>query len=192
MISKLHQRLETTFIYVTHDQVEAMTMGSRIAVLRDGRLQQLDSPQALYEKPANMFVAGFIGSPAMNFFDAVLRGSSEAITVDVGSFTLELPPDKGQQAADYLEKEVVLGIRPEDLHSKAYARPDVTTAPLVARVDMTELMGNEIYVYLLTGETRFVARVDSRTEVQQGMDLELVVNMDNVHLFDPGTELAIL
>lgn len=192
MISKLHQRLETTFIYVTHDQVEAMTMGSRIAVLRDGRLQQLDSPQALYEKPANMFVAGFIGSPAMNFFDAVLRGSPEAITVDAGSFTLELPPDKRQQAADYLDKEVVLGIRPEDLHSQAYARPEVTTAPLVARVDMTELMGNEIYVYLLTGETRFVARVDSRTEVRQGMDLELVVNMDNVHLFDPTTELAIL
>jgi len=154
MISRLHLRLETTFIYVTHDQVEAMTMGMRIAVVRDGILQQLDTPQNLYDRPDNIFVAGFMGSPAMNFFDATLVGTQEEMYVD-------------------------------------YAPPGITAAPLRVKVDVTELMGNEIFVYLLTGQKTFIARVDPRTQARIGQDLDVVMNMDNVHIFDRQTEGAI-
>src|SRR5437764_4782867 len=116
---KLHQRLQTTTIYVTHDQVEAMTMGSRIAVLRDGVLQQLDTPQTLYDKPSNMFVAGFIGSPAMNFFDAKISGTPDAMYIDGGSFKLRVPADKAERLTTYIGKDVVFGIRPEDIFDRA-------------------------------------------------------------------------
>jgi multiple sugar transport system ATP-binding protein len=191
MISRLHHRLETTFIYVTHDQVEAMTMGMRIAVLRDGLLQQLDTPQSLYDKPDNMFVAGFIGSPAMNFFDATLVGTKEEMYVDGGTFKMKLPGGKAAPVADYLGKEVVFGVRPEDIHDRQYAPPGITAAPLTVKVDVTELMGNEIFVYLLTGQKSFIARVDPRTQAVIGQDLDMVMNMDNVHIFDRQTERAI-
>ncbi|MDH4137561.1 MAG: ATP-binding cassette domain-containing protein, partial [Anaerolineae bacterium] len=191
MISRLHHRLETTFIYVTHDQVEAMTMGMRIAVLRDGLLQQLDTPQNLYDKPDNMFVAGFIGSPAMNFFDATLVGTKEEMYVDGGTFKVKLPGGKAASVADYLGKEVVFGVRPEDIHDRQYAPPGITAAPLTVKVDVTELMGNEIFVYLLTGQKSFIARVDPRTRAVIGQDLDVVMNMDNVHIFDRQTEGAI-
>src|SRR5687768_8211612 len=112
---KLHQRLQTTVIYVTHDQVEAMTMGSRIAVMRDGILQQLETPQTLYDKPANMFVAGFIGSPAMNFFDGKCTGTPDAMYIDGGTFKLRVPPDKAEKLVRYIGKDIVFGIRPEDI-----------------------------------------------------------------------------
>jgi multiple sugar transport system ATP-binding protein len=191
MISRLHHRLETTFIYVTHDQVEAMTMGMRIAVLKDGILQQLDTPQNLYDKPDKMFVAGFIGSPAMNFFDATLVGTKEEMYVDGGTFKVKLPPGKAAPVADYLGKEVVFGVRPEDIHDRQYAPPGITAAPLTVKVDVTELMGNEIFVYLLTGQKTFIARVDPRTQARIGQDLDVVMNMDNVHIFDRQTEGAI-
>jgi len=191
MISRLHHRLETTFIYVTHDQVEAMTMGMRIAVLKDGILQQLDTPQKLYDKPDNMFVAGFIGSPAMNFFEATLVGTKEEMEVDGGTFKVKLPVGKAASVGDYLGKEVVFGVRPEDIHDRQYAPPGITAAPLRVKVDVTELMGNEIFVYLLTGQKSFIARVDPRTQAQIGQDLDVVMNMDNVHIFDRQTEKAI-
>jgi multiple sugar transport system ATP-binding protein len=191
MISRLHHRLETTFIYVTHDQVEAMTMGMRIAVLKDGLLQQLDTPQNLYDKPDYMFVAGFIGSPAMNFFDATLVGTKEEMYVDGGTFKVRLPPGKAAAVADYLGKEVAFGVRPEDIHDRQYAPPGITAEPLTVKVDVTELMGNEIFVYLLTGQKTFVARVDPRTQARIGQDLDVVMNMDNVHIFDRQTERAI-
>jgi multiple sugar transport system ATP-binding protein len=191
MISRLHHRLETTFIYVTHDQVEAMTMGMRIAVLKDGILQQLDTPQNLYDEPDNMFVAGFIGSPAMNFFDVTLVGTKEEMYVDGGTFKVKLPPDKAALVTDYLGKEVVFGVRPEDIHDRQYAPPGITAAPLTVKVDVTELMGNEIFVYLLTGQKTFIARVDPRTQARIGQDLDIALNMDNVHIFDRQTERAI-
>jgi multiple sugar transport system ATP-binding protein len=191
MISRLHHRLETTFIYVTHDQVEAMTMGMRIAVLKDGLLQQLDTPQNLYDKPDYMFVAGFIGSPAMNFFDATLVGTKEEMYVDGGTFKVRLPPGKAAAVADYLGKEVAFGVRPEDIHDRQYAPPEITAEPLTVKVDVTELMGNEIFVYLLTGQKTFIARVDPRTQARIGQDLDVVMNMDNVHIFDRQTEGAI-
>ena len=191
MISRLHHRLETTFIYVTHDQMEAMTMGMRIAVLRDGILQQLDTPQNLYDRPDNLFVAGFIGSPAMNFFDARLVGTKKEMYVDGGTFKVKLPPEKAGPFADYLGKEVVFGVRPEDIHDRQYAPPGLTAAPLTVKVDVTELMGNEIFVYLLMGQKTFIARVDPRTQARVGQDLDVVMNMDNVHIFDRQTERAI-
>jgi len=191
MISRLHQQVETTFIYVTHDQVEAMTMGSRIAVLQGGKLQQLDTPQNLYTKPKNLFVAGFIGSPAMNFFDIKVVGSEENTYADEGSFKMRLPPEKARSLAGHLGKDVILGIRPEDIHDRQYTPQGIAAAPLTAKVDVTELMGSETYVYLMVGQQTFIARVDPRTEAEPGHNLDVAMNMDNMHVFDRQTELAI-
>ncbi len=191
-LSKLHQRLATTFIYVTHDQVEAMTMATRIAVMRDGILQQLDTPQHLYDTPGNVFVAGFIGSPSMNFFDATLVESDGKLYLDGGSFRLELPPDKAQQYMKYKGQEVIFGIRPEDIYAKPYVAPGIVEADMKAIVDVTELMGNEIFLYCLTGNKSFIARVDPRTQARAGDEIELAVNMDRIHLFDPRTEIRLM
>jgi len=190
-ISKLHQRLETTFIYVTHDQTEAMTMGTRIAVMKNGILQQLDTPQNLYDNPANMFVAGFIGSPAMNLFTAKVTGSTEAPVLDTGTFQLPVPKDSRQKLAVYLGKDVVMGIRPEDIHDRDYIPGQMNTAPLTAEVDVMEPMGSEIYLYLLSGKSSFIARVDPRSQGRPGKSLDVAVNLDHVHLFDKETELAL-
>jgi len=187
-ISKLHQRLETTFIYVTHDQVEAMTMGGRICVLRDGLMMQMDTPQNLYDSPNNVFVAGFIGSPAMNFFDVTLVEQDGDLYVDSGSFRLKLPPDKAQAARDYVGKQVIFGTRPEDIHDREFTPPGIRAEPLTATVDVTELMGNEIFVYLLVAQKQFIARVDPRTGARVGTTMDVVVNMDNTKLFDRDTE----
>jgi multiple sugar transport system ATP-binding protein len=187
-ISKLHQRLQTTFIYVTHDQVEAMTMATRIAVMNKGILQQLDTPQNLYDHPANLFVAGFIGSPAMNFFPAKLRKEGSALIVDGGEFSVKVPEGKVDIFLPYVGKEVIFGIRPEDIHNPMFAPPGIHAAPIEAKVDVTELMGNEIFLYLLSGKTSFVARVDPRTRFQIGDTVQIVLNMDNMQMFDPTVD----
>ncbi len=190
-LSKLHQRLETTFIYVTHDQMEAMTMGTRICVLRDGILQQVDTPQVLYTAPGNIFVAGFIGSPAMNFFDVTVTGTKDEMYLDGGTFKVRVPAHRAPALVDYLGKQIVFGIRPEDIHDPEYAPPAIAGAPVKAKVDVTELMGNEIFLYLLTGPKMFIARVDPRTSARVGQEVEVLFNMDNMHAFDRDTELAI-
>jgi len=190
-ISKLHQRLETTFIYVTHDQTEAMTMGSRIAVMKNGILQQLDTPQQLYDFPSNTFVAGFIGSPSMNFFDAKVGGSRENPMLDTGNFQIPVPPDRRDKVANYIGKSVTLGVRPEDLHDRAYAPGALNGAPISAQVDVMEPMGSEIYLYLVAGKSSFVARVDPRSQGRPGKPIDVMVNLDHVHVFDKETELAI-
>ena len=190
-ISKLHQRLETTFIYVTHDQVEAMTMGSRICVLKDGLMMQIDSPQNLYDKPNNIFVAGFIGSPAMNFFDVTVVEQDGDLYVDSGTFRLKLPPEKAQVMRPYTGKQIIFGTRPEDIHDREFVPSGIRAEPITATVDVTELMGNEIFVYLVTGKKQFIARVDPRTKARVGNKVDVVINMDNVHLFDRETEQTI-
>jgi multiple sugar transport system ATP-binding protein len=187
-ISKLHQRLGTTFIYVTHDQVEAMTMASRIAVMKDGILQQIDTPQNLYDHPNNVFVAGFIGSPSMNFFEATVVDQDGKLYVDGGTFKVAIPESKKAGYLQHKGKKVVFGVRPEDIYAAQYAAPGITPAPIKADVDVSELMGNEIFLYLLSGKKSFIARVDPRTHARPGETLDLVLNMDNMHLFDPQTE----
>jgi len=190
-ISKLHQQLETTFIYVTHDQVEAMTMASRIAVINKGLLQQIDTPQSLYDRPDNLFVAGFIGSPAMNFFPAHLRKDGEALFVDGGTYKVRVPDERKDVYMKHIDKPVIFGIRPENIHNPEFAPPGIDAQPMECVVDVTELMGNEIFVYLKTGDNVFVARVDPRSRLHVGDKIQMVFNMNNMHIFDRDTELAI-
>jgi multiple sugar transport system ATP-binding protein len=190
-ISKLHKRLGTTFIYVTHDQVEAMTMGDRILVLKDGVLQQIDSPRNLYENPHNVFVAGFIGSPSMNFFDSTLVGEEGNLYVDAGDFRIPVPETRKQAFDAYVGKEVIFGIRPEHIHATKFQPASIEAAPFEARVDVVELLGHELHLYLDSGHNEFVATVDTRLAPSVGQDLDLVVDTDRMHLFDKNTELTI-
>ncbi|HSF83994.1 MAG TPA: sn-glycerol-3-phosphate ABC transporter ATP-binding protein UgpC [Anaerolineales bacterium] len=190
-ISKLHQQLQTTFIYVTHDQVEAMTMASRIAVINKGLLQQIDTPQTLYDTPANLFVAGFIGSPAMNFFTAQVVKEDSRLYIDGKSFKVQIPEGRTSVYMPYSGKSVIFGIRPEDIHNPDFAPPGISAQPVQAKVDVTELMGNEIFVYLKNGDHNFVARVDPRSRYHIADDIQVVFNMENMHIFDRDSELAI-
>ena len=190
-ISKLHLQLKTTFIYVTHDQVEAMTMASRIAVINKGILLQIDTPQKLYDHPDNLFVAGFIGSPAMNFFPVTIRKVEGKLIVDGGTFKVEIPDDRAQIYASYVDKTVIFGIRPEDIFNPNFSPPGILAQPVTAKVDVTELMGNEIFVYLKSGEHNFIARVDPRSKYTIGEDTSVIFNMSNFHIFDRESEQTI-
>ena len=190
-ISKLHQRLETTFIYVTHDQVEAMTMATRIAVISAGILQQVDTPQNLYDYPNNLFVAGFIGSPAMNFFPAKMRKDNGKLVVDANTFAVTIPADNAKTYEAHEGKNVIFGVRPEDIHDPKFTPPNVHTENIEAKIDVTELMGNEIFLHMLSGESSFVARVDPRSNLRVGDKTQIALDMNNVHIFDAETEEAI-
>ncbi len=190
-ITKLHKRLATTFIYVTHDQVEAMTMASRIAVLNHGELMQVDTPQNLYDKPDNLFVAGFIGSPAMNFFNAELRQEGDDILVKTDSFEVKVPENRKTALRSHVGKPVVFGLRPEDIHDPNYAPPRIIAQDVQALVDITELMGNEIFLFLKSGDDEYVARVDPRTSYKMGDQVTMSFSMDNMHIFDRETEQVI-
>lgn len=190
-ISRLHQRLETTFIYVTHDQVEAMTMGTRICVLNEGELQQIDSPFNLYHNPRNMFVAGFIGSPSMNFFDATLTRENGNIVVDTGAFSVTIPASKAEQFHGSRDGDVVCGIRPEDIHDTNYLPQGITPANLSTQVEVVEQMGNEVIIYLEKDGKNFIARTDPRTQAQVGGELGVTFNLDNIHIFNVDTGISL-
>ncbi|GAB4455885.1 MAG: ABC transporter ATP-binding protein [Anaerolineales bacterium] len=190
-ISKLHQRLQTTFIYVTHDQTEAMTMATRIAVINKGILQQLDTPQNLYDKPNNLFVAGFIGSPAMNFFPGKLRKQDGKLLVDTGDFAVAIPPSRSQPYEAHVGKDIIFGIRPENVHDVDFIPPNIDVEKVNVKVDVTELMGNEIFLYLVSGKNTFVARVDPRSKLRIGQQAQVAFDMNNFHIFDAATEQAI-
>ncbi len=190
-ISKLHQRLQTTFIYVTHDQVEAMTMASRIAVINKGVLQQIDTPQNLYDSPNNLFVAGFIGSPAMNFFPAKIRKDNGKLLVDAHDFVLPIPAERAKTYQAHEGKDVIFGIRPENVHDANFIPSNIRAEKIEAKVDVTELMGNEIFLYLVTGKNTFVARVDPRSKAQVGNKSQFAFDMDKFQIFDAATEQAI-
>jgi multiple sugar transport system ATP-binding protein len=190
-ITKLHQKLQTTFIYVTHDQVEAMTMASRIAVLNYGVLQQIDTPQMLYDHPDNLFVAGFIGSPAMNFFDAKLVKEGNDIFADAGNFKVKVPDNRADVYMPHEGKAVIFGLRPEDIYDPKYEAPDIIGEQVEGSVEVTELMGNEIFVFLKSGDHDYVARIDPRTNFRMGDKVPVTFNMGNMHIFDKETEQAI-
>jgi multiple sugar transport system ATP-binding protein len=189
-ISKLHQRLGTTFIYVTHDQLEAMTMATRLAVLREGVLQQVGEPQQLYDRPGNVFVAGFIGSPEMNFFNVRVAGSPEEMFLEGPFFRLPVPRDRVSGLVAHLGKEIIFGIRPEDLHDPEVL-PDPAGAVIRARVEVTELLGNEVFLHLRVGDRPFLARVTPRTRASPGQDVAVALDMARMHTFDSRTEISL-
>ena len=191
-ISKLHQRLGTTFIYVTHDQTEAMTLGTRIVVMKDGVIQQVDTPQNLYDLPCNMFVAGFIGSPQMNFVDATISKKGSDYFLNFDKYELPIPADKcaGGKLDAYVGKEVAFGIRPEHVHDE----PDELAKAKVqmeANVDVTELMGAEIYLYVNIGGQPITARVDPTSTAKVGDKVKICFSLDKLHIFDKDTEQVI-
>ncbi|HEV2359697.1 MAG TPA: sn-glycerol-3-phosphate ABC transporter ATP-binding protein UgpC [bacterium] len=190
-IKKLHARLQTTTVYVTHDQVEAMTMGDRIVVMKDGLVQQVDSPMNLYERPANLFVAGFIGSPAMNFLETKLARQDGKLLIDGGVFRAEVPPEQGAKLGEWVDKPVIFGIRPEDVSDRALA-PGSNGAVLRAQVDVHEPLGSDVILYLSAGTHSLVARVDAHTQARMGQSTEVVFNMKKMHVFNPETHAAIL
>jgi multiple sugar transport system ATP-binding protein len=189
-ILKLHQRLETTFIYVTHDQTEAMTMGDRIVVMSAGKVQQVDTPQTLYSRPANMFVAGFIGSPSMNFINVTVGGNGRPVLSGEG-FELEFPEHVLSGAGAQKGQEVVLGVRPEDLKDARFADANLPRIP--AKVEVLEMMGNEIFVYARVGDQTLTTRMDNRSgDLQPEQDIQLAVDISHIHLFDRATEDALV
>lgn len=193
-INKLHDELQTTFLYVTHDQTEAMTMGDRIVVMKDGIVHQVASPQEIYKKPANVFVAGFIGSPQMNFIEATIEGDIDSCYLVFGDTKINLPPGKAGvvEQKGYIGKEVIIGIRPEDIHDELAFIQASEDSMVEAKVDVTEMMGAETYLYLIIEGNPAIARVDSRNKAKRGDTIKLAFDKNQIHLFDKETELSIL
>ncbi len=198
-LTKIHQKLGTTFVYVTHDQVEAMTMATRIVVMKDGLIQQVATPQNLYDLPVNVFVAGFIGTPQMNFIKCNLEKKGEDLYFVFGQNCLKLPEEKAKNPAlkDYIGKEVILGVRPECLHDEQRYLDAMPDSIITANVEVTELMGAEIYLYLVTSgaedeDQNLIARVSPRSEARAGDTIKIAVELPRVHVFDKDTERCII
>ena len=192
-ISKLHENLGATIIYVTHDQTEAMTLGTRIVVMKDGIVQQVDTPQNLYNTPCNQFVAGFIGSPQMNFMDALVNVNGNDVTLTVGEHVLKVPASKKQALIDggYDGKTVVLGIRPEDVHDSQAFISNSPDSVIKSKIKVYELLGAEVFLYFDLEGTQMTARVNPRTTLRTGDDAIFALDMEKIHLFDKDTELTI-
>jgi multiple sugar transport system ATP-binding protein len=191
---KLHRRLGITTIYVTHDQVEAMTMGDRIAVMKDGVLQQCDTPLNLFHHPANMFVAGFIGSPSMNFMDARVVRDGDALHLQAEGFRVRAPRSQAEKLQGYEGQTVVFGVRPTDLFGKDHVPPSLKASDgntVRALCEVTEPMGDRMHLYLSVGPHSMVADMDAETQVQEEAEFDLVLDMDRTHAFDKQTEEAI-
>ena len=193
-IQKLHQRLQATIIYVTHDQTEAMTLGTRIVVLKDGIIQQVDTPQNLYDKPCNVFVAGFIGSPQMNLVDARVVMSGNDVVLMFGSNSIKLPEGKARRLIDagYVDKTVVMGIRPEDLSDSEMIINSAPDSVIEANIKVYELLGAEVYLYFDIDQVSCTARVNPRTTARPGDTIKLGIDMTKLHIFDKDTEQVIL
>lgn len=194
-LTKLHNRVQTTFIYVTHDQVEAMTMATRIVVMKDGLIQQVDTPQNLYDKPVNIFVAGFIGTPQMNFINGVLTKKDDDVYFTFEeNYTIKVPADKANapELQEYIGQEVVVGVRPENIHDEPAQMAALEDSTVEAYVDVTELMGAEIYLYLTIGETNLTARVSPRSSSKAGDTIKIAFDTARMHIFDKDTEKCIV
>ena len=200
-LSKLHLRLGTTFIYVTHDQTEAMTMGTRIVVMKDGFIQQVDTPQNLYSKPVNVFVAGFIGSPQMNFIDVTLQDKDGKLVVvfdDVegaenNGYEIELPEGKRTPELEaYIGKGMILGVRPEDLKDEEMFLSAASTGLVDCTVDVTELMGAETFLYVTCAGRNLIARVSPRSTAKAGDSIKMAIDVNKIHLFDKETERVVI
>ncbi|WP_209124329.1 ABC transporter ATP-binding protein [Alkalihalobacillus sp. BA299] len=188
-ITKLHQRLQTTTIYVTHDQTEAMTMATRIVIMKDGVIQQVGTPKEVYDNPENIFVGGFIGSPAMNF----ISGRIEGEFFKLNDISVRIPQGKLKTLKDqgFINKDVILGIRPEDIHDELLFIESSPESKVTVKIDVAELLGAETILYSKLGDQDVVARIDSRTDIQSGQNIDVAFDMNKVHFFNPETEQRI-
>jgi len=193
-ISKLHQELQTTFIYVTHDQTEAMTMGTRIVVMKDGYIQQVRTPQLLYEKPGNLFVAGFIGSPRMNFREVLVDKCGEELRLKFGQSSIKLPDEKAGklEKLDYIGKEVIMGVRPENILDEQTHLDLLADCVVEAKVEVVEMLGSETLLHVKIEGTNFIARVNPKRRVKAGDSIKQALEPAKVHIFDRETEKAII
>ncbi len=193
-IAKLHHKLQTTFIYVTHDQTEAMTMGTRIVVMKDGLAQQVDTPHNIYENPVNMFVAGFIGSPQMNFMEAKVFEENGEVGLTFNNEKILLPADKAKiiKEKSYVGKNVVMGIRPENIDDGIAFIEKHSKSVIEAQVEVTELMGAETYIYMSKGDSNIVARVNGSSKAKAGDKIKIALDTSKVHIFDKETEITVI
>jgi multiple sugar transport system ATP-binding protein len=191
-LQRIHKTLEATIVYVTHDQIEAMTLGQRVAVILNGELQQVDAPLTVYEKPANRFVAGFIGSPPMNFVKGIIRKKGELYSFECDGFKFDVPADVDHLLEEYVDKEVFFGIRPVDIWDVPSSGWIEQKFLLETKVDFRELMGSETYVYVKAGPLSLIGRVGAMADPKPGSNFGLVFNLRKMHLFDPQTQKAII
>ena len=192
-IAKLHQRLGTTIIYVTHDQTEAMTLGTRIVVMKDGVVQQVDTPQNLYDKPQNLFVAGFMGSPQMNFLTATVAVEGDVANLEIAGKSIPLPPAKSKKLIEggYDGKQVIFGIRPEDVYDSEMFIENSPHSTFESTIKVYELLGAEVFLYFDLDEFPMTARVDSRTNSRPGDTVKFALDVEKIHVFDRDTEKII-
>jgi len=190
-ISKLHNRLNATIVYVTHDQIEAMTMGTRIVVLKDGAIQQVADPMTLYDTPVNKFVAGFIGSPAMNFMEGRITRDG-GLHFDEGTFKARIPAQFEKSLAPYADKPIIFGVRPEAIHESSPGESPGDKVMFKATVEVVEPMGNETIVYVTTGKSLVVTRLTTRREIKPGSEIDLFIDMRRIHFFDPADEKTVV
>jgi multiple sugar transport system ATP-binding protein len=191
-IKKLHIRLQTTMIYVTHDQTEAMTMGDKIVVMKDGHIQQIADPITLYDKPVNRFVAGFIGSPPMNFIKGTVIKKDGKLYFNEGRFHVKLIDSMAKTMSSYIDKEIIFGIRPEDIYDKLFVSDAPTENTIKATCEVIEPMGSEAYLYINTGKNSLVAKVGGHDKPAINQDMDLVFDMSKIHFFDKDTDKTII
>ncbi len=191
-IKKLHQRLQATIVYVTHDQTEALTMGDRVVVVKDGQIQQVADPITLYDKPVNKFVASFIGSPPMNFLPGTLINLDEKVYFQNGPLRVRVVDSQASKLASYATKDIIMGIRSEDVYDKLFASEASPENTVRATCEIVEPMGAEAYLYLRAGANTFIARVSGHVRPGVNQDLDLVFDMSKAHFFDKNTEMAIV
>lgn len=187
-ISKLHHQLQSTMIYVTHDQVEAMTMGDRIVVMKDGVIQQVDAPLKIYESPANRFVASFIGSPPMNFFEGTLSQRADGLYFTEGNFSVKVDARHAKALLEAKQEQVVLGIRPENIQDSVFAVNPSPDSLIKAKVEVVEPMGAEVFLYLSVGVHNFIARVDGHESAHVNQEVTMVFDMERASFFKPGDD----
>lgn len=191
-LNKLHLKIQTTMIYVTHDQEEAMTLGDRIAVMKDGKILQFDTPLNIYEKPVNKFVAEFIGSPAMNFISGRIIKKEGKLFFDEGSFSLEIPQEKYDKLTNYIGKKIILGIRPESIYDKQFLKLSTQKNTVKACCEILETMGAKNHLHLSLGNHSIIVVVDANNKPQRFSLIEIVFDMKKAIFFDPSTEKSII
>ncbi len=191
-LKKLHHRLQATIIYVTHDQVEAMTMADKIVIMKDGEIQQIGTPYEVYNNPANVFVAGFIGSPAMNFVNARIVRGEGGLWVQTSGFKVKVPKEFEDKLANYIDKEVIFGIRPHDIYDKLFAIAPTPENTVFGIVDVVEPLGSETILHVKVGDETIVAVVNPKTQAKEDQKIDLVFDMTRMHVFDKETEKAII